>query len=131
MASESDDVIIGVDVCEDRLDVFERHSELAYSISNDAAVIKSRLDGLPGRVKLALEPTNRYSAPAHPVPRLPHSAPCRAPVGEDLRVGHECASGGATDLQVFLVSAAEIIDASAWLQLDDPGRKARHEFAIV
>lgn len=60
MALETADVIIGVDVCKDRLDLFEYHSERAYSISNDAVAIKSWLDGLPGQVKLALEPTNRY-----------------------------------------------------------------------
>jgi transposase len=60
MALETADVIIGVDVCKDRLDLFDYHSERAYSISNDAVAIKSWLDGLPGRVKLALEPTNRY-----------------------------------------------------------------------
>jgi transposase len=60
MAPETADVIIGVDVCKDRLDLFEYHSEHAYSISNDAAAIKTWLDGLPGQAKLALEPTNRY-----------------------------------------------------------------------
>ena len=60
MAPEAVDVIIGVDVCKDRLDLFEYHSERAYSISNDAAAIKTWLDGLPGQAKLALEPTNRY-----------------------------------------------------------------------
>ena len=60
MAPESVGVIVGVDVCKDRLDLFEYHGERAYWISNDAAAIKAWLDGLPGRVKLALEPTNRY-----------------------------------------------------------------------
>lgn len=60
MASEAMDVIIGVDVCKDRLDLFEYYSERSCSISNDAAAIKTWLDGLPGQVKLALEPTNRY-----------------------------------------------------------------------
>ncbi len=60
MALEEVDVIIGVDVCKDRLDLFERRSERASSISNDAAAINTWLDGLPGPVKLALEPTNRY-----------------------------------------------------------------------
>lgn len=60
MALETADVIIGVDVCKDRLDLFEYHSERAYSIINDAVAIKSWLDGLLGQVKLALEPTNRY-----------------------------------------------------------------------
>jgi transposase len=60
MALETAEVIIGVDVCKDRLDLFEYHSERPYSISNDAVAIKSWLDGLPGQVKLALEPTNRY-----------------------------------------------------------------------
>ena len=60
MAPEELDVIIGVDVCKDRLDLFEYHGERAYSISNDAAAIKTWLEGLLGQVKLALEPTNRY-----------------------------------------------------------------------
>jgi len=60
MASDAMDVIIGVDVCKDRLDLFEYHSERSYSISNDAAAIKAWLDGFAGRLKLALEPTNRY-----------------------------------------------------------------------
>ena len=60
MAPESADVIIGVDVCKDRLDLFEYHSERAYSISNDAVTIKTWLDRLPGQAKLAMEPTNRY-----------------------------------------------------------------------
>jgi NAD(P)-dependent dehydrogenase (short-subunit alcohol dehydrogenase family) len=60
MAPESADVIIGVDVCKDRLDMHEYGTERAYSISNDAAAIKTWLEGLPGQAKLALEPTNRY-----------------------------------------------------------------------
>jgi len=60
MASEAMDVIIGVDVCKDRLDLFEYHSERSYWINNDAAAIKAWLDGFAGRLKLALEPTNRY-----------------------------------------------------------------------
>jgi len=60
MAAEAADVIIGVDVCKERLDLFEYHGERSSSISNDAAAIKTWLDGLSGRVKLALEPTNRY-----------------------------------------------------------------------
>jgi hypothetical protein len=60
MAPESADVIIGVDVCKDRLDLFEYHSERAYSISNYAAAIKTWRDSFAGRLKLALEPTNRY-----------------------------------------------------------------------
>jgi transposase len=60
MAPESVAVIIGVDVCKERLDLFEYHSARAYSISNDAAAIKAWLDGFAGRLKLALEPTNRY-----------------------------------------------------------------------
>jgi transposase len=60
MAPDVVDVIIGVDVCKDRLDLFEYHSERSYWISNDAAAIKAWLDGFAGRLKLALEPTNRY-----------------------------------------------------------------------
>jgi transposase len=60
MALESVDVIIGVDVCKERLDLFEYHGERSCSISNDAATIKIWMDELSGRVKLALEPTNRY-----------------------------------------------------------------------
>lgn len=59
MAPQSVAVIVGVDVCKDRLDLFEYHSERRYSISNDAAAIKARLDGLSVPVKLALEPTHR------------------------------------------------------------------------
>jgi len=60
MAPEAMDVIIGVGVCKDRLDLFEYHSERSWSISNDAVAIKAWLDGFAGRLKLALEPTNRY-----------------------------------------------------------------------
>jgi len=60
MAPEVVDVIIGVDVCKERLDLFEYHSERSYWINNDAAAIKAWLDGFAGRLKLALEPTNRY-----------------------------------------------------------------------
>jgi hypothetical protein len=63
MAPEAMEVIIGVDVCKDRLDLSEYHSERAYSISNDAAAIKAWLDGFAGRLKLALEPTSHD----HPV----------------------------------------------------------------
>jgi transposase len=42
MASEAMDVIIGVDVCKDRLDLFECHSERSYSISNDAEAAYAR-----------------------------------------------------------------------------------------
>jgi hypothetical protein len=44
MATEAEDVIMGVDVCKDPLDVFEQRGERTYSISNDAAAIKTWMD---------------------------------------------------------------------------------------
>jgi hypothetical protein len=60
MAEQALQIIVGVDVCKDRLEIFEQCSERAYSIDNDAAAIAAWLKGMQGRVKLALDPTNRY-----------------------------------------------------------------------
>jgi transposase len=60
MAQQAMQIIVGVDVCKDRLEIFEQCSERAYAIDNDAAAIAAWLKGMQGRVKLALEPTNRY-----------------------------------------------------------------------
>ena len=60
MAQQAAEIIVGVDVCKDRLEIFEQSSERAYAIDNDAAAIAAWLDTMPGQLKLALEPTNRY-----------------------------------------------------------------------
>jgi len=60
MAQQAMEIIVGVDVCKDRLDVFEHYSERAYSIDNDATAIAAWLEGMQGRLKMAMEPTNRY-----------------------------------------------------------------------
>jgi hypothetical protein len=44
------------DVCKARLEILEQGSERAYSIDNDAAAITAWLDGMPGELKLAMEP---------------------------------------------------------------------------
>lgn len=60
MAQQAMQIIVGVDVCKDRLEIFEQCGERAYSIDNEAAAIAAWLEGMQGRLKLALEPTNRY-----------------------------------------------------------------------
>jgi transposase len=60
MAQQAMQIIVGVDVCKARLEIFEQGSERAYCIDNDAAAIAAWLDGMQGRLKLAMEPTNRY-----------------------------------------------------------------------
>jgi transposase len=60
MAQQAMEIIVGVDVCKARLDVFEHCSERAYSIDNDAVAIAAWLEGMQGQLKLAMEPTNRY-----------------------------------------------------------------------
>lgn len=60
MAQQALQIIVGVDVCKARLEIFEHGSERAYAIDNDAAAIAAWLAGVQGRLKLAMEPTNRY-----------------------------------------------------------------------
>jgi transposase len=60
MAQQDSGIIIGIDVCKDRLDLFEHESGRGYSIGNDAPSIETWLDGQAGHLQVALEPTNRY-----------------------------------------------------------------------
>jgi transposase len=60
MAQQAMEMIVGVDVCKARLEVFEHGCERAYAIDNDAAGIAAWLEGMQGRLKVAMEPTNRY-----------------------------------------------------------------------
>lgn len=60
MAQQDNAIIIGIDVCKDTLDIFEHQSGRGYSIDNDAPSIETWLDGQEGRLRVALEPTNRY-----------------------------------------------------------------------
>jgi hypothetical protein len=60
MAQHAMEIIVGVDVCKARLEVFEQGSERAYSIDNEAVASAAWLDGMQGRLKLAMEPSNRY-----------------------------------------------------------------------
>ena len=57
MAQQAMEIIVGVDVCKARLEVFEHGSERAYAIDNDAAAIAAWLEGMQGRLKVAMEPT--------------------------------------------------------------------------
>jgi transposase len=60
MAQQDSGIIIGIDVCKDRLDLFEHESGRGYSMGNDAPSIETWLDGQAGHLQVALEPTNRY-----------------------------------------------------------------------
>lgn len=60
MAQQTSTRIIGIDVCKDRLDIFEHDSGRGCSIGNDARSIETWLDSQDGRLQLAIEPTNRY-----------------------------------------------------------------------
>lgn len=61
MAQQDSAIIIGIDVCKDKLDIFEQESGRACSIGNDATSIKTWLDSQQGgHLQLAIEPTNRY-----------------------------------------------------------------------
>jgi len=60
MPQQALQIIVGVDVCKGRLEIFEQGSERAYAIDNDAAAIAAWLEGMQGELKLAMEPTNRY-----------------------------------------------------------------------
>ena len=62
MAQEDSAIIIGIDVCKAKLDIFEQESGRAYSMVNNAASIKTWLDGMRGRLRLAIEPTHLKGA---------------------------------------------------------------------
>lgn len=60
MARTATQIILGIDVAKSELVIAEWDTGKLITLSNDAAVIKSWLESLPGTVKMAVEPTSHY-----------------------------------------------------------------------
>ena len=60
MARTATQIILGIDVAKRELVIAEWETGKLITLSNDAAVIKSWLESLPGTVKMAVEPTSHY-----------------------------------------------------------------------
>ena len=60
MARTATQIILGIDVAKSELVIAEWETGKLITLSNDAAVIKSWLESLPGTVKMAVEPTSHY-----------------------------------------------------------------------
>ena len=60
MAQQVKEIIVGVDVSKDRLDVCEWDGNQAYSMGNDEGSIEQWLARWSVPIRLAIEPTNTY-----------------------------------------------------------------------
>lgn len=60
MAHQVKQIIVGVDVSKDQLDVYEWDSRQAYSMDNEVQSIEQWLERWPAPIRLAVEPTNTY-----------------------------------------------------------------------
>ena len=60
MARTATQIILGIDVAKSELVIAEWNTGKLITLPNEAAVIKSWLESLPGTVKMAVEPTSHY-----------------------------------------------------------------------
>ena len=60
MAQQVTQIIVGIDVSKERLDLFELESGQSYSIPNQIEAIEQWLQQWVAPIRLAIEPTNRY-----------------------------------------------------------------------
>jgi hypothetical protein len=87
MAQQAMQIIVGVYVYKERLEVFEHYSERACCIDNDAAAIAAWLEGMQGMLKLAWSrPTGILDATAKRIAVLPPNDGTRSVRREPWRV---------------------------------------------